>query len=271
MWNLFRLIFFSCIAICGPAYGQNNPAIKKRSEVILNYPDSTVKANILLANFEKPPKSDRVYYWFYQDQINKNVGGYSGRILDGRYTVFDLGKNLITEGMFKKGLKHGTWKKWLNKGGLLSIEEYKNGLKHGRSYQYDRTGKLISMNQYRFGKKNGKCIIYKNDSAITHKFHRDIEILHRIKEKNTSLDESNPAPNSNTNKDNRNSRNIKSNKSKMEQKIDSPEKENNFWLFRKHKSSKEDSDTKNRSKDNKAGKNVKDKNKKKTFALENSM
>lgn len=156
--------------------GQNKIYSVVNSEIVINYSDSTVKASIYLKNIKLNPKQNLVYYWYNSDKINRNMGGYSGRLLDGTYKVFDLNKNLVAEGNFKKGLKHGIWKRWSNKGGLLNLNEYKRGIKQGKELMYDRSGKIIFIDNYKNGFKNGKCIVFTKDTMEVHYYKQDIEV-----------------------------------------------------------------------------------------------
>ncbi|MBI5542196.1 MAG: hypothetical protein HY951_19220 [Bacteroidia bacterium] len=169
-------IFILLLAINFVGFTQN-PAKLKRTEIIVNNQDSTVKAIIRLKNVKFKPKDIFVYYWYNSDKIDKNAGGYYGKLLDGKYCVFDRDKNLITQGYFKKGLKNGEWKKWNAKGGLRLIENMKNGLRNGKVISINETGKIITTINYRKGMKNGKCTIVCPDSTIIKKYKKDKEII----------------------------------------------------------------------------------------------
>lgn len=173
--------FFQIIVLFIPVFvvGQNKISNIVNSEIVVNYPDSTVKASIYLKNIKLNPKQNLIYYWYNSDRINRNMGGYSGRLLDGTYKVFDLNKNLIAEGSYKKGLRNGIWKRWNNKGGLLNLNNYKNGIKQGKEFVYDRTGKVIFIGKFKNGLKNGKCLILTNDTLKELYFKKDIVVINK--------------------------------------------------------------------------------------------
>jgi len=225
--KLFTSILFSVI-LFNTGYSQKTKLNMKNSEVIVVYPDSTVKAIVLLKNFTKTPKNNLTYYWYYQDNINKNLGGYSGKILDGKFLVFDLEKKLIGEGYFKKGLKHGVWKRWYPKGGLISIEKYKNGQKNCVSTLFDKTGKTISIIQYKKGFKNGKSWILENDTLIAKKFRKDVEVIKKSKDIKTKKE----ITNDQTTKEEKKKEKIKENKNEESINQEKVEKKK-FRIFKK--------------------------------------
>ncbi|MGD2034795.1 MAG: hypothetical protein PVF73_07055 [Bacteroidales bacterium] len=134
-------------------------------EIVVKHKDSTVRAHILIHK-ENIKTSDRLmYYWYNQDKINKNMGGYSGDLLQGEYLVFDNNDNLITQGNFDRGLKHGTWKRW-NPDGILKLSAgYHYGLLDGEVKLFDAAGNLYSIKEYKAGeeqmKETGKLKIWK--------------------------------------------------------------------------------------------------------------
>lgn len=166
----------SLLLVGGQSYSQK---IKTDSrEVVINYPDSTLKAKITYKTKKYKPENFQVYYWYKSNDIKKNLGGYSGQLLDGKYCVFDLDDNMLTEGFFTMGIKCGVWKKWFPKGGLQKIEEYKNGKKHGTFIHYLPTGSLAEVVHYKYGKLHGKYTEYAADTILSvKKFRKGIEIV----------------------------------------------------------------------------------------------
>lgn len=158
------------------SFSQKGKVITDNREVILNYPDSTVKVNILLSNKKIKVKNDLVYYWFNSKEVSKNLGGYTGRVLNGKYIVLDMQKNMLAEGHFKKGLKHGTWKKWNEKGGILKHEEWKNGRRNGLSLTYGNSGHLTKAAKYKKDLKHGWYIEYNHVYGIKKFFWKGLEV-----------------------------------------------------------------------------------------------
>lgn len=158
---------------------QGGQRLKKQREVTVTYPDSTIRADIRTKTKQINVKDNLVYYWFYSDKVNHNIGGYSGSLLDGKYKVFDLKKNLITQGRFHKGIKCGEWKKWNHKNGSCLTDHWKNGIKHGRSIIYSGDGKILSLTHFKNGLKNGKSYYMRNDSIIKTWYKDDKEVAQK--------------------------------------------------------------------------------------------
>lgn len=135
------------------------PDLDRRSITIV-YPDSTVKAAMLTTIIGVKIKSDRMYYWIYDEQIYHNRGGYAHYLLDGEYRVFSKENMLITKGAFENGLKNGSWKSWHLNGELKLAGYYDKGRKQGHWYYYDSSGTQLSRLRYRDDLLSGKCIGY---------------------------------------------------------------------------------------------------------------
>ncbi|MBI4646422.1 MAG: hypothetical protein HY738_07470 [Bacteroidia bacterium] len=172
---------------------QKDVTKKQRREILVNYPDSTIIANVPARSKTIKTKDFLTYYWYNTGQIKKNTGGYYGNVLDGKYTVFDRDNNMLTDGRFKKGLKHGMWKTWYPKGGLHRSEHWKLGNKTGVSAAFDKTGKLIYKLRYRDGSLHGKCYYYLNGAETITKYRKGITIPAKEKKiaffKKTSVNE----------------------------------------------------------------------------------
>jgi antitoxin component YwqK of YwqJK toxin-antitoxin module len=132
-------------------YGQKPNWSPSNREIVVHTPDSTIRAYILIQDSDIPASNQLFYYWYDQEQINKNKGGYAGALLDGSYKVYDWQNNLITQGEFDKGLMVGTWKFWDKNGNLRVIAEYKQGQLHGQMITYDPSGEIIQSRKYRKG------------------------------------------------------------------------------------------------------------------------
>jgi antitoxin component YwqK of YwqJK toxin-antitoxin module len=130
-------------------------------EVIVNYTDSVVRAHILVQTGEPETEDHLMYYWYKQNQIYKNMGGFSGDLLHGEYLVFDIQKNLITKGYYESGLRHGGWKYWYPNGIIRMALEYKDGLPDGKVLFYNKTGQLTAVEEYR----NGVHVNNKTDAS----------------------------------------------------------------------------------------------------------
>src|SRR3989339_530045 len=152
---------------------QKNLFSKNKREVTVTYPDSTVKAEIRTKKKRISCKDAVEYYWFFSDQIHKNLGSYTGNLLYGNYQVFSLDKKLITEGCFHKGVKNGNWKKWNPKTGYCISENWKNGKKNGYTTTFSNEGKIVSKVQYKNGLRHGTATYFQNDSIIKKIYRHD--------------------------------------------------------------------------------------------------
>ena len=121
-------------------------------------------------------KLGRNYYWLAGRQINVTSGGYSGKLLHGRFTSFYLNKQMKEQGDFRKGLKQGEWKKWNEDGSLALRIHYNNGLESGSFYKYNEKGILIEEGNYFAGKLDGKLKKNVNpDSVVILRYRNGLE------------------------------------------------------------------------------------------------
>ena len=126
-----------------------------------------VKANIL--DFSKKitkPREYLLYYWFQDNNIKISVGGFSGKLLHGKYSSFYPSKNLKELGNFCFGLKNGTWKKWYENGVLNTSVVFQNGIKQGVYKEYDIAGNLYILGRYRKGQLQGHYRTFKDGKVV---------------------------------------------------------------------------------------------------------
>lgn len=112
------------------------------SQVVINLDNTTLKAQLAPASLTIKPRANKTYYWYKSNSIQSSEEGIGGTLLNGSYRVFDLEKNLLEQGQFKKGLKSGQWKNWYEDGTLKSKVCYKRGEQNGRYAYYDRNGNV---------------------------------------------------------------------------------------------------------------------------------
>jgi hypothetical protein len=161
-----RISFLVMIFILGAnmAMGQYSSKDFLTHKIIVNHDNYTVVAYV------KPThkiyvESDRLYYWFSTNLIKSTQGGYSGKLLNGRYQEFFLNKSLKEWGAFNAGLKTGKWKSW-DEGGKLKEEYYwDSGKKNGTYSKYDSLGRLAEKGKYRNDLLNGKQAVMIGDSS----------------------------------------------------------------------------------------------------------
>ena len=90
--------------------------------------DKIIQAEIKPFTSDPGIKPNRIYYWYSDNGIHTSQGGFSGKLLNGRYEASYLNHNLKEQGTFKKGLKDGVWKSWNDDGTLSEAANWKNGL-----------------------------------------------------------------------------------------------------------------------------------------------
>lgn len=161
---LIILLLLSAVSPARAKSGNKNP---ETFTVYINYPDYSVRANVLHGPAKVHPRTGFVYHWYSDNDIKETDGGFDGRLLHGEYKSFYLDKNLREQGMFRHGLKEDVWKTWFPGGRLHELAHYKKGKLHGSYERYDENGKLLERSAYKHGVKHGKSISYRDDKADT--------------------------------------------------------------------------------------------------------
>jgi antitoxin component YwqK of YwqJK toxin-antitoxin module len=119
------VLLFSLFSVY--VYGQKLPDYGF-DKVRISDSTKTVLAEIMPVSSAPAIKSNLYYFWYSANKIHSTQGGYSGKLLNGRYTEYYLNKNLREQGSFKKGLKEGLWKSWNEDGKLMHETYWKNGI-----------------------------------------------------------------------------------------------------------------------------------------------
>lgn len=144
------------------------------NEVLMNriyvqYNDSIVETYYYKGDKEIKAKEDVVYYWYAARDIKHTRGGYEGKILHGKYTMFYANKDLHTKGTFNYGVKIGKWEYWYAGGEIKCREQWKNGLLDGIVIKYTNRGLVSTKKTYRKGKLNGWSYYYDEKKGLTEK------------------------------------------------------------------------------------------------------
>lgn len=98
------------------------------STVRINESTKTIVAEISQIGDNPSVKPGLFYYWYSANAIHATQGGFSGKLLNGRYTEYYLNKNLKEQGAFKKGLKSGTWRTWNEDGTVSQVSNWEKGV-----------------------------------------------------------------------------------------------------------------------------------------------
>lgn len=174
-----NLLGYILIFIPQLVWGQFNVNSDIHRKIVVTQGDSLIETTVLRiksANNKTNPNLD--YYWYENNQIHINQGGFSGWLLDGDYHLYALEtRQLIGKGGFKSGLKTGEWKSWDKKGRLMEQVTWKEGVIHGLRMHY-RNGILTASEQYYKGALNGKTTIHNPNGTKTEKrFQNGKEVL----------------------------------------------------------------------------------------------
>jgi len=152
--------------------------------------DSVVKTTVL----DKVPKVKTIlgtdYYWYYNNQICHNEGGFSGKLLNGKYQVFTSQNKLITEGEFLNGVMTGTWKYWYINGKMKCMAIYHKGKLDGTIDFFDIYGIKTRQVDYKAGLKHGKEYIFFTDTTLINKFDMGKLVVKKNRSSKTNHDSS---------------------------------------------------------------------------------
>ncbi len=146
--------------------------------IYVNFPDHTVKAEVLSAKTKINTNNNFNYTWFANNKIMQTRGSYDGKLLNGLYKSFYLNDNLKEQGYFKKGLKQGEWINWFDNGKINQVSKWKHGMRNGETADYNEKGMLIKTTGYKNDKVNGYLKIYEEGKIIKQqKFKNGIEVI----------------------------------------------------------------------------------------------
>lgn len=189
MKKLFAFIFFLFILTVSFRTAVS-PEKERTYLVYINYPDYSVRANVLRENKKIDPKPARTYYWYSNNDIKKTDGGFDGRLLHGEYKSFYRDMNLKEQGSFVNGLKEGNWITWFHNGKIQERLHYKKGLLNGYYEHYNEDGKMIRKSDYRDGVLHGKTISYSNSVKDSTILYRNGEPKHKTEKEKKKTDTS---------------------------------------------------------------------------------
>lgn len=151
---LILFLFISSVAIAQkiPDYGFNKVRIAGE--------DKTIQAELKPVKSDPDIATDRLYYWYSSNSIHTTQGGFSGKLLNGKYTEYYLNKNLKEQGAFIKGLKDGIWTSWDESGSITQFYTWKKGVKDGAFSLYKEHGSLKQTGNYNNNLLDGKIKTY---------------------------------------------------------------------------------------------------------------
>lgn len=140
----------------------------------------TYKISVLMTKVDIKLVQSSEYFWYSDNRFFSTFGGFDGKLLDGKFTVFYKKGNLMESGNFNLGLKVGVWNQWFENGQIMEtsnwekgklqgkleryysdsrlkeLRRYKNNELHGKQIEYDNTGKVLRVSKYKSGVLIGK-------------------------------------------------------------------------------------------------------------------
>lgn len=170
-----KLLLLFLMVLCHHIYAQTHDTDGQTRLVVINQNGKEIHCRLLIDKVELKLDLRTDYYWYQNEQIRKNRGGYSGDLLHGTYKSFDSEKCLIEEGLFLYGRKEGIWKLWDKNGNLLRTNSWENGLKNGLDQYYISNNQFVKEN-YKDNRLHGRRIMQSKDS-IHYEFYRNGELV----------------------------------------------------------------------------------------------
>lgn len=153
----------------------------KAWDIVVNYPEYTVKTQMMKDSKKIKPDETKMYNWYSSNKIHETKGGFDGKLLDGYYKCFSLTGNLRESGEFKSGLKSGEWISWYANGEIREILHWKNGSKNGKYKLFTETGDKMAEGNFRDDKLDGKFTYYNGKTANYKKYRNGEEVLPKEK------------------------------------------------------------------------------------------
>jgi hypothetical protein len=145
--------------------------------------DSIIKTQTSNLFPRKKLLTESLYHWYGSGKINVNQGSFSGKVLHGKYEVFDRNNRMVRQGKFEYGLKQGIWTVWYANGFKKEITVYKDGILTEERLSFDINGRIISKEKYHKGVLHGKSYFYQADTVIVKEFRDGREIIKTTKPK----------------------------------------------------------------------------------------
>lgn len=145
------------------------PDKMKAFNITVNYPDYTVKTQMLKEPKQFKPDVDLTYHWYTAQKIMETKGGFDGKLLHGTYRSFYLNDQLFESGEFKYGVKSGEWKNWYPDGKLKEITNWKKGRKNGNYALYSDYGKVMAKGAFKDDLLTGTFTTYDTNGNLTSK------------------------------------------------------------------------------------------------------
>lgn len=167
--SLYSSFIFCILFGCSNINYRNKANPSDHRDISIVERDKIVSASIITTKTIRV-KTDREYYWYYNNKIESTHGGYYKYLLDGEYIEFYYpSKTLKIKGKYSLGLMHKKWVYWYENGQIKEISNWKNGLRDGETKLYDYDGKFVQRNTYNKGMLIFDDSTHKEHSKVTTK------------------------------------------------------------------------------------------------------
>lgn len=143
------------------------PYKKKRFTFHIEKKDTSTACDAFAVNPKITANENSSYSWYSDGKILETKGGFSGKLLDGRYVSYYGNKNLREKGTYVKGRKEGKWIKWYSNGKINEVAYWRQGVKQGKYAMYNDEGQKMLNAKFRKDKLNGTLTSYEKGKILS--------------------------------------------------------------------------------------------------------
>lgn len=116
---------------------------------------------------EKGHKYSGLYISYYEDDVKKAIYTIKNGVENGSVEFYYPTTEIMEQGNFKDGLKHGKWVRWSEKGNKLAEANYNKGKKDGAWLIWDERGIKRYEMYYTNGLKTGTWMMWDEKGQIS--------------------------------------------------------------------------------------------------------
>jgi len=110
-----------------------------------------------------------VYISYFKDDIKQAVYTIKNGVENGSVEFYYPSTEIMEQGNFREGNKHGKWVRWSVKGNKLAEANYNKGKKDGKWLIWDERGVKRYEMHYTSGSKTGTWIMWDEKGQISNK------------------------------------------------------------------------------------------------------
>lgn len=167
---------------CAPSFSQSQTDYKKKHFTFhIEKPDTSSSFDVCAVNPKIMAAENSSYSWYSEGRVLETKGGFSGRLLDGRFVSYYGNKNLRERGAYVKGRKEGKWMKWYSNGKINEVTYWRMGVKQGKYMLYNDMGQRMLNAHFKRDKLNGKLISYEKGQVLSKtKYRNGLMVIPKI-------------------------------------------------------------------------------------------